>query len=112
MTLIIAVRGAAKRTPIMPQIIPQKIKDKIIVIGWRPKASPNIFGSTIFPIIWWIIAGKNIIKSTEDKSVYCKIAIGIGSKTAMIEPTTGIKLSINVKEPKINASSRPKKPIN
>ena len=82
--------------------------DKIIVIGCNPKASPKIFGSMTFPIIWWIIAGKNIIKSTEDKSVYCKIAIGIGNKTAMIEPTTGIKLSIKVKEPKIKANSKPK----
>ena len=36
------------------------------------------------------MAGKNIIKSTEDKSAYCKIAIGIGNRTAIIEPTTGI----------------------
>ena len=107
-TRIIAVSGAAKRTPIIPHIIPQKINDKIIVIGCNPKASPKIFGSMIFPIIWWIIAGKNIINSTEDKSVYCKIAIGIGNKTAMIEPTTGIKLSIKVKEPKIKANSKPK----
>ena len=54
------------------------------------------------------MAGRKIINSTEDKSVYCKIAIGIGNKTATIEPTTGIKLSIKVKEPKINANSKPK----
>ena len=35
-------------------------------------------------------------------------AIGIGSKTAIIDPTTGIKFSKNVSEPKINASSKPK----
>ena len=28
--------------------------------------------------------------------MYCKIAIGIGSKTAIIEPTTGIKFNIKV----------------
>ncbi len=49
--LMIAVKGAARRTPIKPQIIPQKIKDKIIVIGCKPKLSPNILGSTKFPTI-------------------------------------------------------------
>ena len=105
---MIAVRGAASKTPIIPHIIPQKIKDKIIVIGCNPNASPKIFGSTTLPMIWWIMAGRNIIKRTEDKSGNCKIAIGIGNSTAIIEPTTGIKFNINVKEPKINASSNPK----
>ena len=41
--LIIAVIGAANKTPIIPQIIPQKIKDKIMVIGCKPKVSPKIF---------------------------------------------------------------------
>ena len=50
LTLMIAVRGAASKTPIIPHIMPQKIKDKIIVIGCNPKASPKIFGSTILPI--------------------------------------------------------------
>ena len=80
---MIAVRGAASKTPIIPHIIPQKIKDKIIVIGCNPNASPKILGSTIFPIIWWIIAGRNIINRTEDKSGNCKIAIGIGN---IVEP--------------------------
>ena len=62
--LIIAVKGAARRTPINPQIIPQKIKDKIIVIGCNPKLSPNILGSTKFPTIWWIIVGNIIINAT------------------------------------------------
>ena len=105
---MIAVRGAASRTPIIPHIIPQKIKDRMIVIGCNPKASPKILGSTTLPIIWWIIAGRNIINKTEDKSGYCKIAIGIGNNTAIMEPTTGIKFNINVKEPKIKASSNPK----
>jgi len=54
------------------------------------------------------MAGRNIINKTVDKSGYCKIAIGIGNSTAIIEPTTGIKFNINVKEPKIKASSKPK----
>ena len=108
LTLMIAVRGAASKTPIITHIIPQKIKDKIIVIWCNPKASPKIFGSTKLPIIWLIIAGRNIINKTEDKSGYCKIAIGIGNSTAIMEPTTGIKFKINVKEPKIIASSKPK----
>ena len=65
---MIAVSGAANKTPIMPHIIPQKIKDNIIVIGCNPKASPKILGSTTLPIIWWIIAGRNIINKTDDKS--------------------------------------------
>ena len=36
--LTIAVIGAAKRTPIIPHIMPQKINDKIIVIGCKPNA--------------------------------------------------------------------------
>ena len=35
----------------------------------------------------------------------------MGSKTAIIDPTTGIKLSIKVNDPKINASSIPKKDL-
>ena len=42
------------------------------------------------------MAGRNIINKTDDKSGYCKIAIGIGNSTAIIEPTTGIKFNINV----------------
>ena len=49
------------------------------------------------------MAGRKITKSTDDKSVYCKIAIGIGRRTAIIDPTTGMKLSIKVSEPNINA---------
>ena len=37
--------------PIIPHIIPQKIKDRMIVIGCNPKASPKILGSTTLPII-------------------------------------------------------------
>ena len=80
----------------------------MIVIGCKPKASPKILGSTTLPMIWWIIAGRNIINKTEDKSGYCKIAIGIGKSTAIIEPTTGIKFKINVNDPKIRASSKPR----
>ena len=47
----------------------------------------------MFPMIWWKKAGKKIINITEDKSEYWSTAIGIGSKTAIIDPTTGIKLS-------------------
>ena len=50
-TRIIAVSGVAKRTPNYSHIIPQKINDKIIVIGCNPKASPKIFSSMTFPII-------------------------------------------------------------
>ena len=54
------------------------------------------------------MAGRSIINKTVDKSGYCKIAIGIGNSTAIIEPTTGIKFNINVKEPNIKASSKPR----
>ena len=106
--LIIAVRGAAKRTPINPQIIPQKIKDKIIVIGCNPKLSPKILGSTKFPTIWCIIVGKTIISTTRVGSLYWRKAIGSGSKTAITDPITGIKFKMNVKLPKIKANSNPK----
>ena len=53
------------------------------------------------------VQSEQVTKSTEDKSVYCKIAIGTGSKTAIIDPTTGMKFSIKVNDPKINASSKP-----
>ena len=56
---IIAVIGAAKKTPIIPQIIPQNIKDRIIVMGCKPKASPKIFVSIILPIIICTMPGNN-----------------------------------------------------
>ena len=89
-----AVSGAANKTPINPQIIPQKINDKIMVIGCKPKLSPKILGSTILPIIWWTMVGKTIINITKVGSVYCKNAIGNGSRTAITDAITGIKLSI------------------
>ena len=53
---MIAVRGAASKTPIIPQIIPQKIKDKIIfgdAFGLHPI---TIILSLIFwGMIWGII---------------------------------------------------------
>ena len=60
--LTIAVIGAANNTPIIPQIIPQKIKDKITVIGWSPKTAPKILGSKIFPIMIWTKVGNKMIK--------------------------------------------------
>ena len=57
----IAVIGAANKTPIIPHIIPQKISDSIIVIGWRPNVSPKSLGSKILPIIIWTIEGNTKI---------------------------------------------------
>ena len=106
--LIIAVNGAASNTPIKPQIIPQNINDKIIVIGWRPKLSPKTFGSIKLPTIWCTIVGNIIIKITSVGSLYCKKAIGKGRRTAMTDPITGIKFKIKVNVPKINANSNPR----
>ena len=106
--LIIAVIGAANNTPIMPHIIPQKISDKIIVIGCRPKASPNIFGSNMLPIIIWTTEGNKIIINICVNSGNCKTAIGSGRSTAITDPITGIKFKIKVRVPKIKASSKPK----
>ena len=95
--LIIAVKGAASKTPIIPQIIPQKIKDNITVIGWRPNVSPKILGSIILPIIIWTIAGNKIIKAKRVGSWNWRKATGIGIKTAITDPKTGIKFNIKVR---------------
>ena len=42
------------------------------------------------------------------ESVNWRKAIGRGINTAITEPITGIKFNINVRDPKINASSIPK----
>ena len=44
-----------------------------------------------------IIVGKTIIKITKVGSLYCKKAIGNGSKTAITDPITGIKFRIKVR---------------
>ena len=49
-----------------------------------------------------------MINITEVGSVNCKNATGNGIITAITEPITGIKFKINVKEPKISASSKPR----
>jgi len=106
--LIIAVIGAANKTPIIPHIIPQNINDNIIVIGWRPNVSPKILGSTILPITIWTIAGSIITNTTNEVSVNCRKAIGNGINTAITEPKIGIKFRMKVREPKIRANSNPK----
>ena len=67
---IIAVIGAAKKTPTTPHKIPQKIKDKIIVTGWSFKADPIILGSIKSPMINLAIVGINIIRMIGKGLVY------------------------------------------
>ena len=67
---IIAVIGAANKTPIMPHNIPQKIKDKIIVTGCSFKAEPISLGSIKSPIITLNIVGINIISIIGNGLVY------------------------------------------
>ena len=62
---IIAVIGAANNTPIIPQIIPQKISAKIIVTGCKLSAEPMSFGSIKSPTITFVIVGIKIIKTIE-----------------------------------------------
>ena len=49
-----------------------------------------------------------IINITNVGSLYCKKAIGKGSKTAITEPITGIKFKMNVNVPNMNANSNPR----
>ena len=57
----IAVIGAANNTPIIPQSIPQKISERIIVTGCSFKAEPISFGSRKSPMIILYIVGITII---------------------------------------------------
>ena len=54
-----------------------------------------------------MIVGRMITKINKVGSLYCKNAMGRGSNTAIIEPITGIKFKMKVKEPNINANSNP-----
>ena len=67
---IIAVIGAAKKTPTIPHKIPQKIKDNIIVTGWSFKADPISLGSIKSPMIILAIEGINIIRMIGVTLVY------------------------------------------
>ena len=102
---IIAVMGAAKKTPTTPHKIPQKIKDKIIVTGWSFKADPISLGSIKSPMIILNIVGINIIRMIGVALVYWMNATGIGKITAITAPNTGIKVKKKVKLAKTIASS-------
>ena len=67
---IIAVMGAAKKTPTTPHKIPQKIKDNTIVTGWSFKADPMTLGSMKSPMITFNIVGNAIIKMIGNGLVY------------------------------------------
>ena len=67
---IIAVIGAAKKTPTTPHKIPQKIKDNTIVTGWSFKADPISLGSRKSPMIIFNIAGNAIIRMIGVTLVY------------------------------------------
>ena len=93
---IIAVIGAANRTPIIPHNNPQKISAKTIVTGCKLRALPINFGSIKSPIINLIAKGIKIIKIIGIGSVYWINATGIGKITAIAAPNIGINVKKNV----------------
>ena len=95
---MIAVIGAANKTPIMPHRIPQNIKESIIVTGWSFKAEPMSLGSRKSPTIILINVGIDIIKIIGSGFVYWINATGIGKITAITAPKTGIKVKKKVKK--------------
>ena len=106
--LIIAVIGAASKTPITPHNMPQKIKDKIIVTGWSLRAEPINLGSITSPIIILVIVGINIKMIIGNGVVYWIKATGIGKIIAIIDPNTGMNVRKKVKLAKIIANSKSK----
>ena len=67
---IIAVIGAANRTPITPHSKPQKISANIIVTGCKLRAEPRTFGSIKSPIIILYDKGNTIISSIGKRESY------------------------------------------
>ena len=93
---IIAVTGAARKTPVTPHSIPQKISDTIIVTGCNLKAEPITLGSIKSPTIILIIVGIKIIKIIGVGVVYWINATGIGKARAINAPNTGMKVKKKV----------------
>jgi len=102
---IITIIGTDKSIQTTPQILPHKPKESNITSGLRFNLLHINLGSIIFQIR--ICIQTRIIKS--DKSMILKpncITANIETiQTQIIEPTVGIKFSINIENAQNNAKS-------
>ena len=108
MIVIVPRIGTAKSIPAIPQIHPQKIKNKITIRGLKFRVRPINLGSSILPIANWIPITKTANQSTLHGESNCIRAIVIGKTDAMNDPKFGIKLNTKIINAQMIAKSNPK----
>ena len=101
--------GTAKSIPAIPQIQPQKIKNKITIKGLKFSVRPISLGSSILPMANWIPIINIPSQSTfHGESSNWISAIVIGKTDAMNDPKFGIKLNTKIRKAQMMAKSNPK----
>ena len=91
MIIITTVKGTLTIIPVVPQINPQNIKDRMLTKGLIFIEFPIHFGSIKFPITTWMDpTTKRIIRAIE-KSPNCNKEKTTGNNVANKEPMVGMK---------------------
>ena len=90
-----AVIGTDKKAPGTPHTSDQKINEATTAAGCKSIPSPKNCGSIKLPIINSVAPNNPSTTKNCGPKPYCKNSTGAGSKTAIIDPTLGMKLSRN-----------------
>jgi hypothetical protein len=109
MIIITTVKGTLTIIPVVPQINPQNIKDRMLTKGLIFIEFPIHFGSIKFPITTWMDpTTKRIIRAIE-KSPNCNKENTTGNNVANKEPMVGMKFRRNIRNAQKIAKLRSQK---
>ncbi len=107
MIIAITVIGTHSNIPVMPQILPQIASDKIIAKGLRLSVSPSNFGSTTWPMNVCTACTPPATTRNGTIVLNCINASTAGKIVATIDPITGMKFRMNIRNAQKDAKSNP-----
>lgn len=104
----ITVIGTLTIIPRIPQIEPQKARENKATSGLILSESPINLGSTIFPMIVWIVPKIKKMINGKLRSPNCRIANVAGKIATKNAPITGMKFSMKMTKDQSSGESTPK----
>ena len=90
MITMMAIMGTLSNIPVMPQMLPQKLRDKMMISGLKLTLFPISLGSSKLPIINWIAPTKSSTHTPGSNSPYCRQLKMLGKTVAINDPMVGM----------------------
>jgi hypothetical protein len=87
---MMAMMGTLNNIPVMPQILPQKLRDKMITSGLKLMLLPISLGSKRLPTKNWIDPTNNKTHKPGNNSPNCRQLNMLGKTVPINEPILGI----------------------